>query len=161
MDLLNVVLWGVQGFVALFFLAGGAPKIAGRGLDQWAGFSDLPRPLVAFIGLAEVLGALGLVLPMATGILPWLTPLSAFGLAAIMLLAAGFHVRANEGLQTLETLLWGGIAAVIVVGRWDGSLETVPPIVLIAAAGVLVPAVIINLAVLMKRGSTSDSSQSA
>jgi len=80
--MLNVTLWIVQVFLALFFLAAGIPKISGRGLEQWTGFSDVPRPLTILIGIAEVLGAAGLVLPMATGILPWLTPLAAIGLAS-------------------------------------------------------------------------------
>src|SRR5881409_4029720 len=89
MNVLNLVLWSVQGFLALFFLAAGAPKLIGRGLERWTGFSDLPRPLVVFIGVTEVLGAAGLVLPMATGIVPWLTPLAAVSLGIIMLMAPG------------------------------------------------------------------------
>ena len=107
---LNLVVWSVQGFLALFFLGAGAPKSIGRGLEQWTGFSDQPRPLVIFIGFTEVLGAAGLVLPMATGILPWLTPLAAVGLAVIVLMAAGFHIRADERLNALETALWASIA---------------------------------------------------
>src|SRR5213592_257089 len=118
-DMLNLVLWSVQGFLALFFLAAGAPKIIGRGLDKWTGFSEMPRPLVILIGLTEVLGAVGLVLPMATGILPWLTPLAAVGLAIIVLMAAGFHIRADERVNALETGLWASIAAVVAIGRWD------------------------------------------
>ena len=89
MNVLDIVLWSVQGFLALFFLAAGAPKIFGRGIEKWTGFSDLPRSQVVFIGFAEVLGAVGLVLPMATGVLPWLTPLAAVGLAIIVLIATG------------------------------------------------------------------------
>ena len=84
-SLLNLVLWSVQAFLALFFLAAGAAKLIGRGIDRWTGFSELPRPQVVFIGVAEVLGAAGLVLPMTTGVLPWLTPLAAVGLAIIVL----------------------------------------------------------------------------
>src|SRR5437763_3125405 len=137
MTVLNVVLWSVQGFLALFFLAAGAPKIAGRGIDRWTGFSALPRAQVVFIGVAEVLGAAGLVLPMATGVLPWLTPLAAVGLAVIVLMAAGFHVRADERLNALETGLWASIAAVIAIGRWDlvASHASAPPWVLVAALG--------------------------
>src|SRR5213083_2375395 len=105
-NVLNLVLWSVQGFLALFFVAAGAPKLIGRGLERWTGFSDLPRPLVVFIGFAEVLGAAGLVLPMATGIQPWLTPLAAVGLGIIVLMAAGFHLRADEGLNALESGFW-------------------------------------------------------
>ncbi len=119
MTTVNFVLWGAQGFLALFFLAAGAPKLIGRGLERWTGFSDLPRPLVVFIGVTEVLGAAGLVLPMATGIVPWLTPLAAVGLGIIVLMATGFHLRADERVNALETGLWASIAAVIAIGRWD------------------------------------------
>src|SRR5712691_11939482 len=117
--MLNLVVWGVQCFLALFFLAAGAPKIIGRGLERWTGFSNLPRPLVILIGFTEVLGAVGLVVPMATGILPWLTPLAAVGLAIIVLMAAGFHLRADERLNAIEAGLWASIAGVIAIGRWD------------------------------------------
>jgi len=153
MDMLNLVLWSVQGFLAFVFLAAGAPKIIGRGLEQWTGFSDLPRPMVISIGLAEVLGAAGLVLPMASGILPWLTPLAAVGLAVIVLMAAGFHIRADERLNALETALWASIAAIVAIARWDlvASRADVSPWVLIGALGLLVPSAIINVIVLWTR----------
>ena len=154
MNMSNLVLWGVQGFLALFFLAAGAPKLIGRGLERWTGFSDVPRPLVVVIGLTEVLGAAGLVLPMVTGVLPWLTPLAAVGLAIIVLMAAGFHLRADERLNAIEAGLWACIAGVIAVGRWDRVVAThagAPPWVVVAALGLLVPAVIINLVVLFSR----------
>jgi hypothetical protein len=140
-DVLGIALWGAQGFLALFFLAAGAPKVLGRGLQRWTGFSELPRSQVVFTGLAEVLGAAGLVLPVATGVLPWLTPLAAVGLAIIGLMAAGFHVRADERLNVAETGLLAGIAAAVAIGRWD----------LVAALALLVPAAVINVIVLWKR----------
>jgi hypothetical protein len=156
MNVLNVVLWSVQAFLALFFLAAGAPKLIGRGMKRWTGFSDLARPQVVFIGFTEVLGASGLVLPMATGILPWLTPLAAVGLGIIVLMASGFHQRADERLAALETGLWASIAAVIAIGRWDLIASVgVPPWVLIAAVTLLVPSIIINLIVLTKRTANS------
>ena len=150
---LNVILWSVQGFLALFFLAAGIPKLLGRGIERWTGFSDLARPLVVFIGLTDVLGAAGLVLPMATGMLPWLTPLAALGLAITVLMAAGFHLRANERLEALETGLWASIAGVIALGRWDliAARGDVPAPVLIVALGLLVPSAIINVIVLLRR----------
>ena len=152
MSVLNLVLWSVQAFLALFFLAAGAPKLIGRGIERWTGFADLPRAQVVVIGFAEVLGAAGLVLPMLTGVLPWLTPLAAIGLATIVLMAAGFHLRADERLNALETGLWASIAAVVAIGRWDliASVD-VPPWVLAAALGLLVPAAIVNVIVLLRR----------
>jgi len=153
MNVLNIVLWGVQGFLALFFLAAAVPKISGRGIQKWTGFSDLPRSQVVFIGFAEVLGAAGLVLPMATGVLPWLTPLAAVGLAINVLMATGFHIRADERLNAVETGLWAAIAATVAIGRWDllGSVAGVSSWVLVALLGLLVPVAIINVIVLWRR----------
>lgn len=151
--MMNLVVWSVQIFLALFFLGAGAPKVIGRGIERWTGFSDLPRPLVIFIGFTEVLGAIALVLPMATGIAPWLTPLSAAGLAVITLMAAGFHLRNDERLEAVETTLWASIAAVIAISRWDlvASVAEIPSSVVIALLGLLVPAAIINVIVLVRR----------
>jgi uncharacterized membrane protein YphA (DoxX/SURF4 family) len=152
MHALNLVTWAVQIFLGLFFVAAGFPKLLNRGLEQWTGFSDLPRALSTLIGIAEVLGGLALVLPMALGIAPWLTPLAAVGLAVIVAMATGFHLRANEHLPALETTLWAAIAAVIAISRWHllASRATATPGVLIALLAVLVPAVIINLVVLLR-----------
>jgi hypothetical protein len=152
-SVLNVALWSAQGFLGLFFVAAGAPRLLGRGLERWTGFSELPRSQVVFTGFAEVLGGAGLVLPMATGVLPWLTPLAAAGLAVIALMAAGFHVRADERLNIAETSLLAGTAAAVAVGRWD--LVTlggdVSPWVLVAVLGLLVSAAIVNVIVLFSR----------
>jgi uncharacterized membrane protein YphA (DoxX/SURF4 family) len=161
-NLVNPVLWGVQVFLALFFLAAGAPKILGRGMERWTGFAEMPRTQVIFIGVAEVLGAAGLVLPVATGLLPWLTPLAAVGLAIIVLMATGFHLRADERLNAVETVLWASIAGVIAIGRWGlvASMPGIPPWVLVAAPAVLVPAAIVNVIVLLRRPVNSGTGKS-
>ena len=56
-----------------------------------SGMTDLSLPTIRFIGVMELLGALGLTLPWWTGVWPWLTPLAALGFAAIMALAFGVH----------------------------------------------------------------------
>jgi hypothetical protein len=152
-DTLNLVLWGAQGLLALFFLFAGIPKIFGRGIERWIGFSDLSRPLVVFIGLAEVLGAAGLALPMAAGALTWLTPLAAVGLALIVLLATGFHLRADERLQAVETALWAALAGVVAVGRWELALTQIqlPGWLLVGSVIVIVPSLILNIVVLLRR----------
>jgi hypothetical protein len=90
---------------------------------------------------------------MATGVLPWLTPLAAVGLAINVLMATGFHLRADERLNAVETGLWAAIAAAIAIGRWNlvGSVAGVSPWVLVAVLGLLVPVAIINVIVLWKR----------
>ena len=143
--MVNAVLWSVQIFLALFFLGAAMPKLAGRGLERWTGFSQLPRGLVLGIGTAEVLGSVGLVLPMATGILPWLTPLAAIGLAINVLMATGFHVREDEWLNAIVTTLWAAIVGIIAIGRWnliDQAALAISPRALVAALAVLLPAAI-------------------
>jgi uncharacterized membrane protein YphA (DoxX/SURF4 family) len=157
----NLVLWSVQGFLGLLFLFAGVPKLLGRGLERWTGFAELPRAEVVFIGLTEVLGAAALILPMATGILTWLTPLAALGLAIIVLMATGFHIRGNEYLNALETALWASISVVVAIGRWDlvATRASVPAWVIVGALAVLVPAAIINVIILLKRPVTRVVSQ--
>jgi hypothetical protein len=83
----------------LAFLAAGAPK-ATQPIPTLAKsrpwVQDVPTPLVRFIGVAEILGTLGLILPALTGILPWLTVAAASGLAAVMIAAIIFHVLRGE-----------------------------------------------------------------
>src|SRR5689334_20513139 len=83
----SIALWVMQVLLALAFLLAGVPKasqpiptLAKR--ITWA--NDVPAPFVRFIGVAEILGALGLILPALTGILPWLTIAAAIGLVIVM-----------------------------------------------------------------------------
>jgi hypothetical protein len=100
---------------------------------------------------------------MATGILPWLTPLAAVGLAITVLLAAGFHTRADERLAALETGLWAGIAAAIAIGRWDlvAARADLPPWAVVAALAVLVLSAIIAVIVLLRRPVNGHAAQPA
>jgi len=95
----NVVLWVLQGLLAALYATAGVlkttqpkDKLAAR--LPWT--EDFSAATVKVIGSAELLGALGLILPAATGILPWLTPLAATGLAVVMLLAVLTHARRKE-----------------------------------------------------------------
>ncbi len=117
---LHVVLWVVQGLLALAFGAAGfmkstAPVEALAENLPWV--SSLPG-LVRFIGISELLGALGLILPAATRIRPGLTALAAVGLVAIMVLAAIFHVSRAEISGVGITFILGALAAFVAWGRW-------------------------------------------
>src|SRR2546428_4565174 len=83
----NVALWVVQGLLAALFLFAGGAKLV-LPLDQLAGPVALPGWFLRFIGAAEVLGALGLVLPGLLRIRPGLTPLAAAGRAVLMVWGA-------------------------------------------------------------------------
>ena len=99
MAIVKIALWAVQVLLALFSLAAGVnhgicPLDEAVQTSPW--IAALPPALVRFIGFAELTAALGLVLPAATRILPWLTPVAAVGLAIIMLLAIPFHISRGE-----------------------------------------------------------------
>src|SRR6266576_4426821 len=81
---MNVVLWIVQGLLAALFLFAGGAKLV-LPLDQMTGPVALPGWFLRFLGVAEVLGALGLILPGLLRIRPGLTPLAAAGLVIIMI----------------------------------------------------------------------------
>lgn len=150
--MLTTTLWAAQAVLALFFLFAGLPKIAGRGIDRWTGFDDVPRPLTVVIGIAEVAAPVALVLPMLLGRLEWTTPLAAAGLAVVTLMASGFHVRAGEWLPALETALWAALAGAVAVGRW-GLLGTGPTLaaeLLVPVIGLLVVALAVNIVVIFR-----------
>ncbi|MFC5745092.1 DoxX family protein [Actinomadura rugatobispora] len=148
----NSTVWIAQSFLALFFFAAGLPKVAGRGIDRWVGFDQVPRIMTVIIGVTEVLGAVALVVPLLIDRFEWTTPLAAVGIAVISLMASGFHLRAREWLATLETALWASLAATIAIARWD-ELATAPSVsedVLVPILFVLVPAVIVNIVFLTR-----------
>lgn len=67
----------------------------------------------------EGLGAIGLIVPAATGILPWLTPVAAVALVALMVLASAFHLRRpGEGRNIVLNAILGTIAALVAYGRF-------------------------------------------
>jgi len=112
-----LALWIVQGLLALLFLWAGGIKLV-LPLEQLAGPVPLPGALMRFIGVAEVLGALGLVLPGFLGIRPGLTPLAAAGLVIIMIGATGITLAGGDVGMALIPLVVGLLAAFVAYGRW-------------------------------------------
>ena len=114
---MNVALWIVQGLLAaLFLLAGGAKLVMSA--DQMAGPVALPVWFLRFIGVAEVLGALGLVLPGLLRVRPVLTPLAAAGLVIIMIGAAVVMWAGGMVAVALMNLVVALLAAFVAYGRW-------------------------------------------
>jgi hypothetical protein len=114
---LNALLWTVQGFLALFFALGsGAPKL-------FLPFDMLPMPIalpelfVRLIGVAEVLGALGLILPGLTHRRPGLTPLAAASLTLLTMCATVHQLAAGQVESAVFAIVIGLLAASVAYGR--------------------------------------------
>ena len=118
---MNIVLWIIQGLLALIFFMAGAMKFfkpknelrekLGDWVDQYSGMS------IKLIGLSELLGAIGVIIPMAVGILPILTPLAAIGLALTMVGAIKIHYERKEKSNVLINVVLLLLALFTAVGR--------------------------------------------
>ncbi len=117
---MNIVLWIVQALLAILFLMAGVMHgfQQERAKVQFKWPADVSSGLLIFIGICEILGAVGLILPALTGVLPWLTPLAALGLVVIMLLAIGFHAMRREYPNIVFNLILLVLAAFVAYGRW-------------------------------------------
>jgi uncharacterized membrane protein YphA (DoxX/SURF4 family) len=118
---MNTLLWIGQGFLALLFLYSGfcksmLPQQRLVALGQ-TGVDGLPVTIVRFIGVSELLGATGLVLPWATGIAPALTPTAAVCFTVIMILAAPIHYRRGEYKSVSLNGLVGLLSLAVALGR--------------------------------------------
>jgi hypothetical protein len=114
---MNVALWIVQGLLAALFLFAGGAKLV-LPLDQMAGPVALPGWFLRFLGVAEVLGAFGLVLPWLLRIRPGLTPLAAAGLVIIMIGATVVTLVGGMVAVALMDLVVALLAAFVAYGRW-------------------------------------------
>ena len=114
---MSVALWVVQGLLALLFLFAGGTKLV-LPLEKLTGPVPLPGLFMRFIGVAEVFGALGLILPGISGIRPGLTPLAAAGLVIIMIGATVITVAGGDVAMAGVPLVTGLLAAFVAYGRW-------------------------------------------
>ena len=117
---LNIVLWVVQVLLALMFGMSGFMK-ATQPIEQlsamlpWA--AQVSPLLVRFIGISELLGAIGLLLPSLLRIKPVLTPLAAAGLVLVMLFATVFHLSRGESSAIGMNIIIMLMAAFVAWGR--------------------------------------------
>jgi uncharacterized membrane protein YphA (DoxX/SURF4 family) len=114
---MTYALWIVQVLLALLFVFAGGMKLV-LPLDQLAGPVALPGPFLRFIGVAELLGGVGLILPAALRIRPGLTPLAAAGLVVIMIGATVITLVGREFGGALISIVVGLLAAFVAYGRW-------------------------------------------
>jgi DoxX-like protein len=115
---INRVLWALQGLLAVFFAgASGAPKLL-LPADALPMPIPLPQAFITFIGVCEVLGALGLILPGVLRIYPRLTVVAASCLVLLTVCAATYQLMAAQPGNAVFALVIGALAAVVAVGRW-------------------------------------------
>ena len=120
---MNIALWIAQGLLAAMYLMAGSmkmlqpAKVRENPQMTWAhGRSD---HYIRFVGTTEVLGALGLILPLVTGILPWLTVLAGIGLTLVQLLAIFTeHLPKKEYNVIPLNIILLVLSIFVVIGRW-------------------------------------------
>ena len=124
----NVELWIVQGLLAALFLFAGGMKLL-TPVEVLSAMSPFPGAFIRFIGVCEVLGGVGLILPWALGIRRELTPLAAADLVIIMVGATISTLVVGGGALALVDVVIGVLAASIVYGRretFDALRPTAP-----------------------------------
>jgi uncharacterized membrane protein len=118
---MNVFLWIVQAILAALFATSGLEKVL-QPKDRLAGkypwMRDVSQATVRFIGVMELLGAIGLIVPAATGIAPVLTPIAGTGLVVMGVLAAAMHIRRKELYGVAVTAIVFALPALVAWGRF-------------------------------------------
>ena len=119
---MNTILWIAQGLLAAMYLMAGIMKTfqTARAKERMPWAKKRSGEFVRFVGVSELLGAMGLILPLVTGILPWLTILAAIGLTLIQLLAIFTeHLPKKEYNVIPVNIILVALALFIIIGRWS------------------------------------------
>lgn len=118
---MNIALWIIQILLALVFLGAGAIKssqpLAFLEVKVGGWVHDVPLRLIRLTGVAELLGAVGLILPRAVDIAPWLTGVAAVGLAGAMVGAIVVHARRRESKEVVFNAVLFALLMVVAVVR--------------------------------------------
>ena len=114
---MTVVLWIIQGLLALLFLFAGVAKLVLPMAEMTKGTS-LPGLFLRFIGVAEVFGAIGLILPGLLRIRRDLTPLAAAGLVIIMVGATVVNLEGGQKAAAVFTAVAGLLSAFVAYSHW-------------------------------------------
>ena len=115
---MNIVLWVLQVLLAVAFFAHGVMMVVPPAEVAAQMNATLPRWFQLFLGVAEVLAAVGLILPGLTRILPWLVSWAAGGIIIVMVSATGFHIVRGEVSSAVTTLILLVMAAFVAYMRY-------------------------------------------
>jgi len=121
---LHIALWVVQGLLAAAFIMAGFMKMTSP-IDALAAegmsfVNSFPEGMVRFIGISEILGGIGLILPALLRIKPVLTPIAAAALALVMVLAGIYHITAGE--PPVPNIVLFALAAFVAWGRFKKAV---------------------------------------
>jgi hypothetical protein len=118
---MNIMLWVLQVLLALAFFAHGCLLLFPPAaiIDQLN--ASLPRWFQLFLGVAEILAAVGLTLPGLTRIQPWLISCAAAGVMIVMICATTFHLMRGEVSSAVTTLVLLAVATFIAYMRWRAT----------------------------------------
>ena len=117
---MNIALWVFQVILGVGFIYSGWLKAVQyeKATQSWAWVNDVPRGLVFLIGVLELLGAIGLIVPQATNMAPIWTPLAATALAVVVLLGAFLHLKRGEYREIGVNLVFLALSIFIAIGRF-------------------------------------------
>jgi uncharacterized membrane protein len=118
---MNIALWVLQGLLAFAFgMAGNMKAFSYEKFKKQAGGTHAPsKNLAFFIGLCEIAGAIGLILPWATGVVPVLTPIAASALALVMILGVGYHLQHKDPFsKAVPALVLFVLSVLVAAGRF-------------------------------------------
>ncbi len=115
---MNVTLWVIQILLAVVFLVSGITKVTRPRETLKAGLPEFEPGVIRLVAVAEIVGALGLILPGITGIAPILTPVAATGLAIIMVGAVATHARRHESKSVALNVVLLVLTVVVALGRF-------------------------------------------
>jgi uncharacterized membrane protein YphA (DoxX/SURF4 family) len=114
---MNIVLWVLQVLLAVAFFAHGVMMVAPPAEIAAQMNASLPRWFQLFLGVSEVIAAVGLVLPGLTRILPWVVSWAAGGIIIVMVSATGYHVARGEMSSAVTTFILLVMAAFVAYMR--------------------------------------------
>jgi len=129
----NAFLWTVQGLLAALFLFAGGMKLV-MPIAALTAQTPLPGTFIRFVGVLELAGALGLVLPGLARIHTELTPLAAAGLVLIMCGATGATLVIGPAAGAIVPILVGALLAIVTYGRWRVAPHQAAPVRTLRAA---------------------------
>jgi hypothetical protein len=115
---MKILLWTLQILLALAFLAHGLMLLFPPAAIADQLNASLPRWFQLFLGVAEVLAAIGLTLPALTGIQPWLVPCAGAGIMFVMVSATVFHLSRGEVSSAITTIVLLAMATFVTYARW-------------------------------------------